>query len=197
MRLGIMGGTFDPIHYGHLFIAEEARVICSLDTVLFLPNGNPPHKQEGNVTPATHRYAMTTIAIAGNPHFQISDRELRREGKAYAYDTLTELHTDTPSAELFYITGVDTIADFMTWFRHEDVIQMATFLVATRPGYDLNALKTKLPAHYWAKLEFLTGTHLDISSTELRERVQNGLSIRYLVPDVVNDYIRVNGLYRT
>ncbi len=196
MRLGVMGGTFDPIHYGHLFIAEEARVCFALDKVLFLPNGNPPHKEEAQVTSAQHRYKMTALAIADNPFFEISDRELRREGKAYAYDTLIELHAAHPTAELFYITGVDTIAEFMTWYRHEDVIELTTFLVATRPGYDLNALRGLLPARYLERVAFLTETRLDISSTELRERVRNGLSIRYLTPPTVLETIHAEGLYR-
>jgi nicotinate-nucleotide adenylyltransferase len=191
-----MGGTFDPIHYGHLFIAEEARVCSSLDKILFLPNGNPPHKSEAQVTSAQHRYQMTALAIADNPHFEISDRELRREGKAYAYDTLLELRAAYPKAELFYITGVDAFADFTTWYRHEDVIQMATFLIATRPGYAPDILKERLPAPYLERVAFLTETRLDISSTELRDRVRKGLNIRYLTPPAVLKAIYEEGLYR-
>lgn len=196
MRLGVMGGTFDPIHYGHLFIAEEARICFALDKVLFLPNGNPPHKAESQLTPAQHRYNMTALAIADNPFFEISDRELRREGKAYAYDTLIELNDAYPNAELFYITGVDAFADFATWRRHEDVIQMATFLVATRPGYDPSALKERLPAPYLERVAFLTETRFDVSSTELRDRVREGRNIRYLTPPAVLETIYAEGLYR-
>src|SRR5690348_11456222 len=121
MRLGIMGGTFDPIHYGHLFIAEEARVRFRLHNILFVPNGEPPHKKNYTLTPAKHRFAMTLIATRPNQGFAITPMELNRPGPSFTIDTLTTLRQENPVAELFYITGVDAVADILTWRRHEEV----------------------------------------------------------------------------
>src|SRR5215469_14651626 len=120
MRLGIMGGTFDPIHNGHLFVAEEARVLFALDRILFIPNGNPPHKKDYAITPANNRYAMTLIATHGNPAFSCSPVELNRSGASYAVDTLTLLRQEYPDDEMFYITGIDAVADILTWKRHDE-----------------------------------------------------------------------------
>jgi nicotinate-nucleotide adenylyltransferase len=195
MRLGIMGGTFDPIHYGHLLIAEEARVHFRLNTVQFIPNGSPPHKPDRTITSATHRYAMTLIATRPNPGFGCSPIELNRPGPSYTIDTLDIVHKEYPTAEIFTITGVDAIAEILTWNRHEDVIQRTTFIAATRPGFDLQILKDRLPHAYLEKILLVGSTALDISSTDLRERVRQGLSIRYLTPDGVVDYIAKHGLY--
>ena len=196
MRIGIMGGTFDPIHHGHLFIAEEARARFQLNEVLFVPNGQPPHKPEQSVTTAAHRYAMTRIAIHANAHFRCSAIEINRKGPSYAVDTLTELHAQHPDAELFYITGVDAVAEILSWKRHEEVIQRATFLAATRPGFDLLTLKDKLPPEYLTRILLLGSTHLGISSTDIRERIRQGLPARYLLPDSVLNYILRNRLYQ-
>lgn len=197
MRLGIMGGTFDPIHHGHLFVAEEARVRFRLNNVLFVPNGTPPHKKEYALTPARHRYAMTLIATHGNQSFGCSPMELNRPGPSYTVETLTLLREQHPDAELFYITGVDAIADILTWMRHEEVIQMATFIAATRPGFDPRTLKEKLPLSYLERILLLGSTSLGISSTEIRERIRQSLPVRYLTPDNVLEYIFQNGLYQS
>jgi len=196
MRLGIMGGTFDPIHYGHLFIAEEARVRYRLSQVLFVPNGRPPHKREGDVTPAEHRLAMVQRAIQSNPHFECSRMELNRPGLSYTVETLTLLRAEYVDAEFFYITGVDAVADILTWKRHEDVIRLATFIAAARPGFEISRLKERLPEDYLARILLLRSTGLEISSTEIRERVRQGLPIRYLMPDTVREYIEEFPLYR-
>ncbi|HLK59403.1 MAG TPA: nicotinate-nucleotide adenylyltransferase [Chthonomonadaceae bacterium] len=196
MRLGIMGGTFDPIHFGHLFVAEEARVRFRLNNVLFVTNGTPPHKKEYALTPAKHRYAMTLIATFGNQAFGCSPMELNRPGPSYTVETLTLLRQQHPEAELFYITGVDAIADILTWMRHEEVIQLATFIAATRPGFDPRTLKDRLPLPYLERILLLGSTSLGISSTEIRERIRLNLPVRYLLPDSVLEYIVQNGLYQ-
>ncbi len=195
MRIGILGGTFDPIHYGHLFIAEEARARFRLNNVVFIPNGQPPHKNGAEITPARHRFAMTQTGIAGNPHFLCSPIEVQRAGVSYTVDTLAALREMYPEAELFYITGVDAVAEILTWKRHADVIRMATFLAATRPGFDLKTLKEKLPQEYLARVLLIGSTYLGISSTDIRDRVRQNLPARYLTPDSVLKYIYKNQLY--
>jgi nicotinate-nucleotide adenylyltransferase len=195
MRIGIMGGTFDPIHNGHLFIAEEARALFSLERILFIPNGNPPHKKEYELTTANHRYNMALLATYGNPSFTCSPLELNRGGISYTVDTLTLLRQEEPNAELFYITGVDAVADILSWKRHEEVIRMTTFIAATRPGYDLSNLKERLPMPYLERILLLGSTALGISSTDIRERIARHMPIRYLTPDAVIDYVYKYRLY--
>jgi nicotinate-nucleotide adenylyltransferase len=195
MRIGIMGGTFDPIHNGHLFVAEEARVLFALERILFIPNGNPPHKKAYELTSADSRYAMTELATRSNPAFTCSPLELNRGGRSYTVDTLLLLHEDNPDAELFYITGVDAVADILTWKRHNEVIRLATFIAAARPGYNVDRLQERLPAAYLERILRLDSTALGISSTDIRERVSRGLPIRYLTPDGVVDYIDQHRLY--
>jgi nicotinate-nucleotide adenylyltransferase len=195
MRLGIMGGTFDPIHFGHLFIAEEARVLFALDRVLFIPNGCPPHKPGREVARAAARFAMTEIATRGNSGFACSAIEMHRDGQFYTVDTLDVLREAHPAAELFMIVGVDAIAEIMTWRRHAEVIAKTTFLAATRAGFDFDALNERLPQSYLAKVCKLDSAALQISSTDIRERVRAGRPIRYLTPDGVVDYITGHGLY--
>lgn len=195
MRLGIMGGTFDPIHYGHLFVAEEARARFGLDRVLFVPNGAPPHKKEYLLTNARHRYEMTRLAIADNPAFACTTLELDRPGPSYTVDTLTTLRDQYPSAELFYITGIDAIADILTWRRHAEIIRMATFIAAARPGFDVKMLQDRLPATYMQRILLLGTTAQGISSTEIRERIRAKLPTRYLMPEEVRNYIQEHHLY--
>lgn len=195
MRLGVMGGTFDPIHNGHLFVAEEARVLFQLDRILFIPNGSPPHKRNYELTPATNRYAMTLIATHGNPAFVCSPVELHRAGPSYTVDTLQLLRQEYKDAEMYYITGIDAVADILTWKRHEEVVRMARFIAASRPGYLLSTLKERLPATYLERILLLGQTALGISSTDIRQRVNQGLPIRYLVPDGVMTYIYQQKLY--
>jgi len=171
VRLGLLGGTFDPIHMGHLLVAEVARHALALDRVLFVPAGDPPHKGE-SVTAAEHRYAMTLLATGGNEAFQVSRRELERAGPSYSLVTIGEMQAELPAGgELFFIVGADAILEIRTWYRWEDVLRACRFLAVSRPGFDL-------------------------SSTEIRERVRLCEPIRYLVPDEVEVYIRKHGLYR-
>jgi len=189
-RIGIMGGTFDPIHYAHLFAAEEARVRCSLDHVLFIPNGIPPHKQAEEHTAAEHRFAVTELATRSNPAFECSRIEIDRAGPSYAVDTLIELHAIHPDTDLFFIVGSDSVAEIITWSRHDQVIRLAQFLAVTRPGFDMRKVLRSVPEQYP-----VTAPCLDISSSDIRERVSLGLSIRYLTPDPVIEYIRQHRLY--
>ncbi len=195
MRLGIMGGTFDPIHHGHLFVAEEARARFRLDKVLFVPNGQPPHKKGVVITPSNHRYNMALIATHSNGAFGCSTLETSRAGLSYTVDTLAQLRAQEPDAELFYITGVDAVADILSWKRHEEVIQAATFIAATRPGFDISSLKSRLPVAYLQRILLLGSTAIGISSTEIRTRLGQGLAVRYMLPDGVLEYIRKQKLY--
>lgn len=195
MRLGLMGGTFDPIHNAHLFIAEEARIRMDLEGVLFIPNGVPPHKKQYEVTPARHRMKMVEIAVRFNSAFWPSRLEIDRAGKSFAVDTLTALKSALTESELYFITGFDAVAEILTWKRHEEVIKLCRFVAVARPGSETGSAIDQLPQTYRDRIDILESPHLDISSTEIRERVRQGLPIRYLVPDEVEEYIRRQSLY--
>ena len=190
-----MGGTFDPIHYGHLFIAEEARTCFRLDRVLFVPNGSPPHKPDRAITPSAHRYAMARIATRSNPAFECSTIELNRTGPSYTVDTLDLVRKAYPNAELFTIAGVDAIAEITTWKRHAEVIRKTTFIAAPRLGFDHHILSERLPTAYLDRILPLRSTALGVSSTDMRMRLRQGRPIRYLTPDGVVDYIAEHRLY--
>ena len=196
MRLGILGGTFDPIHFGHLFIAEEARISHSLDRTLFLPNGRPPHKEHDRLTAASHRLEMTRLATESNQYFLCSSIEADRTEVSYTVDALRTIQEEYPGSELFYIAGVDAIAELMTWKQPEKVIELTKFLAVTRPGYDLELLKKRLPETFLARIEILETDSPDISSSVIRARLNAGLAVRYLLPEVVLEYIVKHRLYR-
>jgi nicotinate-nucleotide adenylyltransferase len=199
-RIGIMGGTFDPIHFGHLVTAEEARINFELDKVIFVPTGNPPHKKDYEVTDSEHRYLMTALATNNNPFFEVSRIEIDRKGYSYTVDTLNQMveiyGSDT---SLFFISGADAVLDILTWKNIKEVLDICTFIAATRPGYPINKLKDKLEEIkklYGKDVYLLEVTAIAISSTEIRKRVKEGRSIKYLVPEGVEKYILKNGLYR-
>ena len=196
MRLGIMGGTFDPIHVGHLFIAEDARIRLNLDRVIFVPNGTPPHKTNDMLTSSAHRFEMTRLAVLDNAMFAVDDIEMNHEGPSYTVETLISLRARYPQAEFVYITGIDAIAEILTWRRHPEVIELATFVAATRPGFDVEALTRKLPDGYLRRIILMQSVGLDISSTEIRKRIGSGDTVRYLAPDAVLEYIELHRLYR-
>jgi nicotinate-nucleotide adenylyltransferase len=196
MRLGLMGGTFDPPHYGHLVIAEEARLVFGLDRVDFVTSADPPHKQGREISPAEHRYAMTLLSVATNPHFRVSRREIERSGPSYSVDTLQEYRSECPGAELFFITGADAILEILTWHRADEAVRLCTFIAATRPGYDLARMERVLPASYLSRIHTVSVPGIEISSTDIRERLRQGKSIRYLVAEPVEQYIATYGLYR-
>lgn len=191
-----MGGTFDPIHYGHLVVAEVARCEYALDRVVFIPSADPPHKQGVPMTPAERRYEMTLLATASNPWFDCSRRELERPGPSYSVTTLREYRAQGgPDLELFFVTGADAILEILTWHEADEVIRLCRFIAATRPGYDLERLRRRLPAEYLERIEELAVPGALISSTDVRQRVREGRPIRYLVPEPVEEYIRKFSLY--
>lgn len=197
-RLGIMGGTFDPIHYGHLVTAEQAREALDLDTVLFMPAGEPAFKQDKRVTPAEDRYAMTVLATAANPSFLASRFEIDREGITYTADTLRILREYYPeNVKLYFITGADAILDIVSWHHAHDIASLATLIAATRPGYDIDQVRDRVDrSGLDFDVRYIQIPALAISSTNIRERVQMGKSVRYLTSESVIGYIKKNGLYR-
>jgi nicotinate-nucleotide adenylyltransferase len=193
-----MGGTFDPIHHGHLFAAEEARARFGLGRVIFVPCGEPPHKQGKECTPAEHRYIMCALAVASNPHFEICRVEIERPGPSYTIDTLRHFRARLePGAELFFITGADAILEVMTWREADAVLREARCIAVARPGHDLSRLAAALGPERAAAIEVLDQPTLDVSSTDIRQRVATGRPIRYLTPTPVVQYIVKEALYAT
>ena len=198
-KIGLMGGTFDPIHTGHLVLAEDVRDEFGLDLVLFMPAANPPHKGGHGVASAEARYQMTLLGAAGNPYFAVSRRELDRKGPSYSLLTVTELQEKYgAAAELYFITGSDAINELDTWYHVDELLARCTFIVSEREGVPLNwgRLSTRFGALAERRIRRLSTPALEISSTDIRARVARGASIRYLVPDAVADYIYREGLYR-
>jgi nicotinate-nucleotide adenylyltransferase len=198
-RLGIMGGTFDPIHYGHLVAAETARTEFSLDKVLFIPTGNPPHKQENQVTSAELRFEMVRQAIHDNINFGISRLEIDRDGPSYTIDTLRLLHQKYPAIELFFITGTDALKEIFFWREAEEILRLTHFIAASRPGFEARGfLKQAVEDHPEAegRIHLLEVPALAISSTDIRARLRSGQSVRYLMPEPVRLFIQNLGLYK-
>ncbi len=196
-RLGIMGGTFDPIHYGHLLMAEEARTAFALDRVLFVPNGRPAHKKIYAVSSPEDRYAMTLLATASNPDFSCSRLELDRPGPSYTIDTLRAVRQLYPELEaLYFITGADAVLEILTWHEYDNLAQECRFIAVTRPGFVLERLAEIADKAFLDRVSFLPIPALEISSTDLRRRVRDGRSLKYLTPEPVEAYLRQQGLYR-
>jgi nicotinate-nucleotide adenylyltransferase len=196
MRLGLYGGTFDPIHLGHLILAEQCREACGLDRVWLIATGSPPHKPGGR-TAVAHRLEMVRIAIAGYPAFAASDIEAKRPGPHYSVETLEAIRSDHPDDDLFFLIGADSLADLPMWREPERIAQLATIVVVNRPGIE-EVDPTQLP-------DFGPGSHplawvsippVGIASSDLRRRLAEGRSIRYMVPRGVEAYIEAHGLYR-
>jgi nicotinate-nucleotide adenylyltransferase len=194
-RIGVMGGTFDPIHLGHLVAAEEARWQFDLDQVVFVPAGRPWQKPVG-VTPAEDRYLMTVLATASNPAFTVSRLEIDQPGPTYTVDTLRRLQAEQPDGTcLYFIIGADAVLQLLTWKEPDQVLAQAEFIAATRPGYDLDRLVRQVPGA-GGRVHRMEIPALAISASDIRARVARGASIRYLVPDGVARYIDEHGLYR-
>ncbi|WP_426319611.1 nicotinate-nucleotide adenylyltransferase [Microbacterium sp. E-13] len=189
-RIGVMGGTFDPVHHGHLVAASEVAQWFDLDEVVFVPTGEPWQKED--VSPSEHRYLMTVIATASNPRFTVSRVDIDRQGPTYTIDTLRDLKAQRPDAELFFITGADAIAQILSWRDHDELWDLAHFVAVSRPGHVLNT--DGLPSDDVSQLEIPA---LAISSTDCRDRVQRGHPVWYLVPDGVVQYIAKHHLYRS
>mgnify|MGYP001820241923 CR=1 FL=1 len=213
MRVGILGGTFTPIHKAHLLIAAAALEKCRLDQVLFLPASIPPHKEISEETSFAHRLAMTRAAIAGNRAFAASDFEARRTGASFSVDTLQQLKKENPEDEYFFIIGLDSFRDITTWKNYRQLFGLANIVVARRPGpgeddplgllpvaikddfcYDERSLKLRHKSGF--EVIFIDDTNLDISSTEIRNFIATGQPVDAYVPQPVIDYIEKNGLYR-
>ena len=191
-RVGIMGGTFDPIHHGHLVAASEVAALFELDEVIFVPTGEPWQKSERRVSPAEHRYLMTVIATASNPRFWVSRVDIDRPGPTFTIDTIRDIGTQRPEAELFFITGADALAQILSWKEAEETLRRAHFVGVTRPGYELT--DEHLPIDSVALLD---APAMAISSSDCRDRVAAGQPVWYLVPDGVVQYINKHRLYRT
>ena len=199
-RIGLLGGTFNPVHLGHLVIAQNALEVFDLDKVIFIPCANPPHKTPSILASAEHRMAMLETVIEDDPRFEVSDIEIRRDGTSYTIDTVTQLKKLSPYAEFHFIIGADSLLELHSWKDIGQLLKLCTFVTFARPGADTsriraNDLKLDPP---WAEklLENIATSHLlDISSSDIRHRVAEGMSIRYLVPLEVEMYIAEHNLY--
>ncbi len=196
-RIGILGGTFDPVHYGHLVIAEDARAYLNLERVLFIPALHPPHKTHRIYSSFEHRANMVRLAIEGNAQFSTSLIEAERPGLSYTVDTLRQLHVDLGGdTDLFFIVGMDSLVNLPHWYKPEELLSLCRLVVAERAGYqaDLAALNRLLPS-LAERLELIDTPELSISSSDLQRRVFAGMPIRYQVPLAVEEYIRLHQLY--
>jgi nicotinate-nucleotide adenylyltransferase len=202
MRLGLFGGSFDPIHLGHLLLAEFCRETSRLDQIWFIPAATPPHKQARPLSPAEHRLAMLNLAIGGHQAMAVSRLELDRGGVSYTIDTLREIHREQPAAELFLLMGADTLYDLPNWREPAEVLRLATPIVVRRTGQSEPDFACVAPLVSTARLATLA-RHVvpmplvEIASSDIRRRVADGLSIRFQTPRAVEEYIRTQGLYRT
>lgn len=198
-RIGVFGGTFDPVHVGHLAIAERALSEAELSTVFFIPAGSPRLKRQRPVASAKQRVEMVKLAVAGNPKFQVCEIEAARPGPTYTIDTLEELtRRSTPLSELFLIVGIDVLSQLVEWKSPDRILEMCRLLVMMRPGYS----RIDWPNFYAnhprveSRMEVVESISVDISATELRRRITSELSLRGLVPEAVEEYIQIHGLYR-
>jgi len=199
-----MGGTFNPIHYGHLVTAEEARIQFNLDRVLFIPTGDPPHKDGQKITNAQQRYLMTVMATGSNPYFYVSRMEIDRPQPSYTINTVKDLHEVYKDSQIFFITGTDAVLDILTWKNPAEILNLCIFIAATRPGYELdrlNNIKKRLKDELGItdikeRIHIIKIPALAISSTDIRNRVRTGKPIRYLLPEGVANHIYKMGFYK-
>lgn len=210
MRIGVLGGTFDPLHYGHLRAAEVARERASLEKVIFVPAASPPHKTEEAVADANHRTRMVELALREETNFELSRIEVERGGPSYTIDTLAALSEREPEASWFFITGTDAFVDIRTWHRWEELLRDYAFIVHERPGCSIERVMGVIPEELRdqvvelpigrppaasRRILLLRDTMLDVSSTEIRRMVREGRTIRFLVPEAVEEYLRDYRLY--
>lgn len=198
MKIGIMGGTFNPIHYGHLFLAENAFEQVQLDHVLFMPSNHPPHKKDMQIMSSIDRVTMVRLAIEDNPHFLLSELEVHREGMTYTVDTLTEMTREQAKDEFYFIVGADSLMNMPKWRNPLGVFQLCTIVAANREAMNRDRLEEQmeyLKKEYGARIKLIDIPTIDISSRHIRERIQNGQSIRYYVPDKVAEYIKEQRLF--
>ena len=193
MKIAIMGGTFNPIHHGHLLCAEQVRDGLEYDKILFVPSARPPHKSQPDMVSAEHRYQMVLLATTNNQNFEVSRIELDRKGPSYTIQTIRTLRNNYgTSTDLAWIIGADSLIEYKIWKDFDGVLEQCTMIATTRPNYDLQ----RVPSEIRNRVITYRITGIDISATEIRKRIQNNLSIQYLVPDSVAEYIYEHQLYR-
>lgn len=197
VKIGIFGGTFDPVHYGHLLLAETCREQLALEEIRFIPAGNPPHKAGAAISDGHARADMLKLALSGYPEYQVDRRELRRQGPSFTVDTLTEFRTEYPDAELFFLMGADSLVEMPTWRQPERIVELATVVAVNRPG-------TRLPSSEWlaAKIGTLAGQiqlismpGTDLSASDLRQRIRDGRELRFMTPKAVEAFIHQHRIY--
>lgn len=192
MKIGIYGGTFNPIHIGHLIVIESVREQLQFDKLLFIPSANPPNKSDPALAPAAERLHMARLAVGGNPDFEVSDIETNRGGISYTVDTINSLSECYPKALLSLIIGADNLLEFQTWKSPNEILDKAELVVMNRPGYAVHGAK----AEFYRLAKHLNVPQIGVSGTDIRRRIKLGRSIRYLVPHKVEEYIRLRGLYK-
>jgi nicotinate-nucleotide adenylyltransferase len=198
MKLGIFGGTFDPVHFGHLLLAEQCREQCGLDEVRFVPAGTPPHKLVQAIAPGKQRAEMLDLAMSWHAAFRIDRRELARRGPSYTVETLRDLHAEDAARELFFLLGADSLADLSTWREPRAIFELATLVVVNRgdrPPPDAAPVWQTLGADFSHRLQVVSIPACDLASSDIRRRVGAGLSIRFMVPRAVECYIETHRLY--
>ena len=199
MRLGIFGGTFDPVHNGHLLLAEQAREQCRLDQVWFVPAGVPPHKLARTLASGKARAEMLELAVAGHDSLRVDRRELDRSDPCYTVETLARLKAEDATRELFFLMGADSLADFLTWREPRRIVELAQLAVVNRGGAalpDPKPAQALLGETLASRIHFVTISGVDFSSSDIRRRIREGMSIRFMVPRAVECYIETHGLYR-
>ncbi len=197
-KIGIMGGSFNPIHIGHLHLAESARVEFGLDQVIFIPTGDNPLKNTNAEVDRSQRYHMVELAIASNPYFSATPIEIKRYGNSYTIDTVREIQKAHPGAVIYFITGADIMFEVTKWRESRELMRAMIFITAFRPGYPKTKFNKRihtLRKEYHARILKLVSSEMDIASTDIRSRIKEGKSIKYLIPEPVEAYIVENGLY--
>jgi nicotinate-nucleotide adenylyltransferase len=197
-RLGVYGGSFDPVHLGHLLLAEVCREACTLDRVLFVPCGQSPHKPRGAAASGQQRVEMLELAVAGNSHFGVSRIEIDRSGPSFTVETLRQLRAEQPHAELFFLMGADSLVDLPLWREPHEILELATVVAVNRGGQacvSRDDLESKLGPIVRERLQFVTMPAIELSATDLRDRAQSHRSLRFRIPRAVEEYIRQHQLY--
>ncbi|TCK98148.1 nicotinate-nucleotide adenylyltransferase [Natranaerovirga hydrolytica] len=198
-KIGIMGGTFNPVHFGHLILAENAYEKFDLDTVIFIPNGQPPHKSDEKILSKSDRLKMVNMAIDDNKHFNVSTIEVDKKSYSYSYETLEALKKENPNTEYYFIIGADSLYNIHKWKNPEKLLSLCQLIVASRGEIDRHSIENHKPnieSFYKTKIHILDMPIIEISSSDIRNRVKEGKTIKYFVPKDVEHYIYMNNLYK-